>query len=113
LLDNEDVNTLAVVQDWVGQPHDASRQGAVTEAATMRRQTPAGWIALAAQRYIKGVAGEWINGSRLRPLPAAHAVNAGILAGLARVALADRFSVLSAFVEMGIQLAETEALRRA
>ena len=57
--------------------------------------------------------GDRANGSRLRPLPAAHAVNAGILAGLARVAVADRFSVLTAFVEMGIQLAETEALRRA
>jgi hypothetical protein len=50
-------------------------------------------------------------GRRSRPLPAAHAVSAGILAGLARVALANRFSVLTAFVEMGIQLAEIEAQR--
>ena len=44
--------------------------------------------------------------------PAARAVSAGVLAGLARVAFEDRFSVLSGFVEMGIQLAETEALRQ-
>ncbi|RUZ31828.1 hypothetical protein EN948_36565, partial [Mesorhizobium sp. M7A.F.Ca.US.003.02.1.1] len=49
----------------------------------------------------------------LLPFPAAHAINAGILAGLARVALADRFTVLSAFVEMGIQMAEIEALSQA
>jgi hypothetical protein len=49
----------------------------------------------------------------LQPFPAAHAVNAGILAGLARVALADRFAVLSAFVEMGIQMAEIEARQSA
>jgi len=54
---------------------------------------------------------ERTNGSSPRPLSAAHAVNAGILTGLARVAIADRSSVLSAFVEMGIQLAEIEALR--
>ena len=44
--------------------------------------------------------------------PAAHAVNAGILAGLARVSTADRFGVLSAFVEMGIQMVEMEAQRQ-
>ncbi len=113
LLDEQDLETLALVQDWVGEPGSASRRAAVAEAATALQQTPAGWIALAARRHINGSAGERTNGSRLRPLPAAHAVNAGILAGLARVALADRFSVLTAFVEMGIQLAEAEALRRA
>ena len=51
--------------------------------------------------------------SALPPFPAAHAVSAGVLAGLARVALADRFAVLSAFVEMGIQMAEIEARQSA
>lgn len=112
LLEEQDLETLALVQDWVGEPNNASRRAAVAEAATVRQQTPAGWIALAVERHINGLADQ-TNGSRLRPLPAAHAVNAGILAGLARVAVADRFSVLTAFVEMGIHLAETEALRRA
>jgi len=112
LLEEQDLETLALVQDWVGEPNNASRRAAVAGAAMTQQQTPAGWIALAAQRHINGLAAQ-TNGSRLRPLPAAHAVNAGILAGLARVAVADRFSVLTAFVEMGIQLAETEALRRA
>jgi hypothetical protein len=112
LLEEQDLETLARVQEWISEPGSASRRAAVAEAAEARQQTPAGWLALAAQRHIKGPA-ERTNGSRLRPLPAAHAVNAGILAGLARVALADRFSVLIAFVEMGIHLAETEALRRA
>lgn len=112
LLEEQDLETLALVQDWVGEPNNASRRAAVAEAAMTRQHTPAGWIALAVQRHINGLADQ-TNGSRLRPLPAAHAVNAGILAGLARVAVADRFSVLTAFVEMGIHLAETEALRRA
>ena len=112
LLEEQDLETLALIQDWVGEPGNASRRAAVAEAAIARQQTPAGWIALAVQRHVNGAADQ-ANASRLRPLPAAHAVNAGILAGLARVAVADRFSVLTAFVEMGIHLAETEALRRA
>lgn len=112
LLEEQDLETLALIQEWVGEPGNASRRAAVAEAAMARQQTPAGWIALAVQRHVNDPADQ-ANGPRLRPLPAAHAVNAGILAGLARVAVADRFSVLTAFVEMGIHLAETEALRRA
>ncbi|TIQ71815.1 MAG: hypothetical protein E5X64_40095, partial [Mesorhizobium sp.] len=80
----------------------------VSQAAAMPPATPAAWIALAAGRHGNGSAME---APTLSP-PVARAVSAGVLAGLARVALEDRFSVLSAFVEMGIQLAETEALRQ-
>ncbi|MER9728802.1 hypothetical protein [Mesorhizobium sp. M0217] len=111
LLEEQDLATLTLIQEWVGDPNNATRREAVAGAAMTQQHTPAGWIALAAQRHISGLAAQ--NGSGLRPLPAAHAVNTGILAGLARVAVADRFSVLTAFVEMGIHLAETEALRRA
>ncbi|TIV44016.1 MAG: hypothetical protein E5V73_00765, partial [Mesorhizobium sp.] len=72
--------------------------------------TPAAWIALAAGWHGNGAAMETSAVSALQP--AARAVSAGVLAGLARVALEDRFSVLSAFVEMGIQMAEIEALRQ-
>ncbi|GLS39178.1 hypothetical protein GCM10010869_47750 [Mesorhizobium tianshanense] len=72
--------------------------------------TPAAWIALAAGLRANGSAMDASALSASQPLPAAHAVSAGVLAGLARVALADRFSVLCAFVEMGIQMAEIEAL---
>ncbi|UVK38470.1 hypothetical protein LHFGNBLO_005636 [Mesorhizobium sp. AR10] len=113
LLEEKDLALLALVQDWVSEPHNPGRHAAVDEAATPQQRTPAGWIALAVSWHVNGSAGDRANGSIPRPLSAAHAVNAGILAGLARVALADRFSVLTAFVEMGIQLAEIEALRRA
>ncbi|CCV06206.1 conserved hypothetical protein [Mesorhizobium metallidurans STM 2683] len=104
LLDSGDQELLALVQDWVSQPDSPHHGTEVSKAAAMPPTTPAAWIALAAG---------WRGApSHLQSFPAAHAVNAGVLAGLARVALADRFSVLSAFVEMGIQMAEIEALRQ-
>lgn len=109
LLQERDRELLALVQDWVSEPHNPGRHAAVEDAAGPHQRTPAAWIALAVRWHVGGSAEHRSNGSR--PLPAAHAVSAGILAGLARVALADRFSVLTAFVEMGIQLAEIEAQR--
>ncbi|RUU51742.1 hypothetical protein EOD04_35850, partial [Mesorhizobium sp. M2C.T.Ca.TU.009.01.2.1] len=67
--------------------------------------TPAAWIALSAAW--RDPAFDMLSTG----FPAAHAVNAGILAALARVSTADRFDVLSAFVEMGIQMVEIEAQR--
>jgi hypothetical protein len=107
LLEEQDRVLLALVQDWVSEPHDPGRRAAVDDATTPHQRTPAIWIALAVRWHSNG----WAVG--LPPLPAAHAVNAGILAGLARVAVVDRLSVLTAFVEMGIQLAEVEARTRA
>ena len=109
LLEEQDRALLALVQDWVSDPHSPGRHAAVDEAVEARQRTPAVWIALAVKWHLNGSGVSQANGSR--PLSAAHAVNAGILTGLARVAIADRSSVLSAFVEMGIQLAEIEALR--
>lgn len=109
LLDGKDRELLALVRDWVSEPDSPHHRAAVSKAAAMPPTTPATWIALAAGWHDNGSA---MDATGLRPLPAAHAVNAGVLAGLARVALADRFSVLSAFVEMGIQMAEIEALRQ-
>jgi len=109
LLDGQDQELLALVRDWVSEPDNPQQRAAVSRAAAMPPITPAAWIVLAAGWRDNGSsAAEPI--LALQTFPAAHAVNAGILAGLARVALADRFSVLSAFVEMGIQLAEVEAL---
>ena len=117
LFDESDHELLALVRDWVGEPDSPHLRAAVSKAAATAPATPVGWIALAAGwRDNRSVAGGFVVGaeapSTLQPFPAAHAVNAGILAGLARVALADRFAVLSAFVEMGIQMAEIEALRQ-
>lgn len=111
LLEEQDRALLALVQDWVSDPYNPGRLAAVDEAAAAQQRTPAVWIALAVKCHLNGSGVERTNGSSPRPLSAAHAVNAGILTGLARVAIADRSSVLSAFVEMGIQLAEIEALR--
>ncbi|WP_214472637.1 hypothetical protein [Mesorhizobium sp. dw_380] len=109
LFDETDLQLLALVRDWVGEPDSPRHRAAVSAAAATPPTTPAGWIALAAGWRDNGSAVTATMVSGL-PFPAAHAVNAGILAGLARVALTDRFSVLSAFVEMGIQMAEIEAL---
>ena len=111
LLDGTDHELLALVRDWVGDP-DSPRYRAAVNTAPATLPTPVGWIVLAAGWRDNGSAMAATMVSALQPFPAAHAVNAGILAGLARVALADRFSVLSAFVEMGIQMAEIEALRQ-
>ncbi|WP_292234942.1 hypothetical protein [Mesorhizobium sp.] len=80
-----------------------------TAAEAIPPATPAAWICLAAVSHDNGAAHEVAPAH----LPAGHAVSAGILAGLARVSLADRFAVLAAFVDMGIQIAETEAQRQA
>jgi hypothetical protein len=117
LLDATDHELLAYVRDWVGEPDSPHHRAAVSQAEATPPTTPGAWIALAAGWRDNGsVAGGSVVGaeapSALPPFPAAHAVNAGVLAVLARVALADRFAVLSAFVEMGIQMAEIEALRQ-
>ncbi|ESZ14317.1 DUF6931 family protein [Mesorhizobium sp. L48C026A00] len=108
LLDSRDQELLAVVRDWVSEPESPHHRPDVSKAAAMPPTTPAAWIALAAGRHGNGSA---VEAAPALP-PAARAVSAGVLAGLARVALEDRFSVLSAFVEMGIQMAEIEALRQ-
>ena len=108
LLSDGDLQLLALIQDWVGEPGNPDHGAALAQIAEVPPTTPAGWIALAAGWRDNGPAA--VMGSS--GFPAAHAVSAGILAGLARVSLADRFAVLSAFAEMGIQMAEIEAQRQ-
>ena len=107
LLDGRDLELLALIGDWVGEPGNPQHRTAMGEATeTTPPATPAAWICLAAVLHDDGAA----NG--MTP-PAARAVGAGILAGLARVSLADRFVVLAAFVDMGIQIAEMEGQQQA
>ncbi|TIW19233.1 MAG: hypothetical protein E5V65_10955 [Mesorhizobium sp.] len=109
LLGDRDLELLALVGDWVGEPGNPDHSEAVAQAVEVPPTTPASWIALATGWRDNGSAVD----TAAAGSPAAHAVSAGILAGLARVSLADRFAVLSAFVEMGIQMAEMEAQQQA
>ncbi|MER9963621.1 hypothetical protein NKJ72_22260 [Mesorhizobium sp. M0045] len=111
LLDETDQQLLALVSNWVSEPGSAHHRAALGQAAAVPPTTPGAWIALAAGWRDNGVGacrsvGRTAVPPASPPFPAAHAVNAGVLAGLARVALADRFAILSAFVEMGLQMAD-------
>ncbi|TIQ34714.1 MAG: hypothetical protein E5X48_17575 [Mesorhizobium sp.] len=105
LLGDRDLELLALVRDWVGEPGNPDHRTAVAQAVEVPPVTPVSWLALAAGWRDSGSVIDQAAGG----FPTAHAVSAGILAGLARVSLADRLAVLSAFVEMGIQMAEMEA----
>ncbi|TPI65674.1 hypothetical protein FJ420_14580 [Mesorhizobium sp. B3-1-3] len=106
LLADRDLELLALVNDWVGEPGNPRHRAALSSAVDPSPATPAAWIALSAAW--RDPAFDMLSTG----FPAAHAVNAGILAGLARVSTADRFGVLSAFVDMGIQMVEMEAQRQ-
>lgn len=97
LVDESDRSLLELVRIWVSDPQDMSVRATLNEALAEDRKTPAAWVAAAAA----GAA-----------MPA-RAINAGILAGLARVSLEDRRAVLMDFVEMGLALAEAETLQQA
>jgi hypothetical protein len=110
VLDAQDGDLLAAVRDWVSEPGESRRLAALDMAKAAQAMTPAVWIALAAgsdetsplAMRMPGAAGrQW--------LFAARAVNTGILAGLARVAPADREPVLTAFADMGMELARDVA----
>ncbi|TPK80207.1 hypothetical protein FJ936_28765 [Mesorhizobium sp. B2-4-13] len=103
LLAGQDLELLALVHARVGEPDNLQHQAALSNSLQLPPATPAAWIALAAVWRHPTLKMESSG------FPAAHAVNAAILAGLARVALADRFTLLSAFVEMGIEMAQLEA----
>ncbi|CDX15246.1 conserved hypothetical protein [Mesorhizobium sp. ORS 3324] len=105
LLGDRDLELLALVRDWVGEPGSPDHRAAVAQAVEVPPATPVSWLVLAAGWRDAGVAIDQAGTG----FSAARAVSAGILAGLARVSLADRFAVLSAFAEMGIQMAEMEA----
>ncbi|WP_244483480.1 hypothetical protein [Mesorhizobium sp. 1M-11] len=103
LLTDGDVQLLAIVHDWVAEPDNPRYRAALSDVVDVSPVTPAAWIALAAA---------WRDPAfnmASTGFPAAHAINAGILTGLASVSLVDRFAVLSALVEMGIHIVEMEA----
>lgn len=109
LLDADDVGLLSVVADWVAAPDEPGLRAALAQAGAARAMTPAGRVAAAAGAQANAAGAD---GAGEAECAVTAEVNAAILAALARVAIPDRFSVLSAFVEMGMQLAEIEALRQ-
>ncbi|MGE0280652.1 MAG: hypothetical protein AB7P20_08575 [Rhizobiaceae bacterium] len=107
-LNEQDFRMLALVHGWVSDPSEYRRFVVLDEALAAEERTPAVWIALAAGWSEAPGAS---NGQAQMHSRTARALNTGILAGLARVALADRAPALTDFVAMGMQLAEFEASR--
>ncbi|MBZ9938987.1 hypothetical protein LB518_22005 [Mesorhizobium sp. BR1-1-16] len=103
-LDGRDVETLAMLRNWVGAPADPDCATALHIAASVDAQTPVSWLVQAAYALSEA--------SSSAACEAARGVNTGVLAALARVNLEERAAVLLAFAEMGMQLAELEALRQ-
>lgn len=107
-MDEQDFRMLGFVHGWVSDPSEYRRFVVMEEAIAAEPRGPGVWIALAAG-WTGSTAGARVNGEAASRT--ARAVNTGILAGLARVALVDRGPALTDFVAMGIQLAEFEASR--
>jgi hypothetical protein len=113
-LDKSDLDLLAMVRAWFLEQGNPQQRAALEIAAARQERTPAAWIALAvANQIAEQNGGRPASKTLCAGCATARSVNAGILTGLARVATSDRVSVLTAFVEMGMQLAEFEALRTA
>jgi len=107
-LSELDFRMLGFVHGWVSDPSEYRRFVILEEALAAESRTPAVWIALAAGwSETAGLANGLSHGNSRT----ARGINTGILAGLAKVALADRAAALADFVAMGMQLAEFEASR--
>lgn len=107
LLDEQDREMLGLAHDWVGEPEEEHRYAALDAGMAAEVKTPGVWIALAAGWSGGSLAARGQETVTPQPFLTARAVNAGILSCLARVSLNDRGAVLTAFVEMGIKLAES------
>jgi hypothetical protein len=105
LLDDQDVEFLARVRNRVAEPLRFAPD-VVSYGKLARTRTPGGWIALAAGLGDTRAGDADPNPQRA---PVARAVHIGVLAGLARVSAADRFSIITAFVQMAIQLMRNDA----
>jgi hypothetical protein len=104
-LGQDDLRMMALAEDWVRRPEEPQRVAALAEAMACERKTPGVWIALAA-----GWSGGSMSGPDEPPAPpppflTPRAINAGVLAGLARVDREARAATLAAFIDMGIRLA--------
>jgi hypothetical protein len=107
LLTPQDHELLQVVEGWVREPEEDQRYAALDAGMAAPAKTPGAWLALGAG---------WSGGSMappgMAPVPpppflTARAVNAGVLGGLARVAIKQRAAILSACVTMGVRLTES------
>jgi hypothetical protein len=105
LLAPEDVEMLALAENWVRYPDEPQRVAALDAGMASQRKTPGVWIALGAG---------WSGGSMIGPdampvTPPPHltakAVNAGVLSVLARVDRKARAPTLGRFVDMAVRLA--------
>jgi hypothetical protein len=113
-LDDQDWHMLSLARAWVSEPKEFRRYAAMDEAMSCTARTPAVWIALAAGWDTETLARHGGDQPAVsNPYLTARAVNTGVLGGLARVSQNDRATVLRDFVDMGLELARSEASQAA
>lgn len=106
VLDEQDLEMLALAAKWVSDPNEHSRYDAMDTAMDCSVKTPGVWIALGAGWSSGSMAGPDLPPVPPPPFLTARAVNAGILSALARLDIADRDDSLQRFVRMAKMLTE-------
>lgn len=108
MLDDTDRDMLALAAAWVGDPQEDSRYRALNAAMEARVKSPGVWVALGAGWSSGSMAGADVPPVPPPPYLTARAINAGLLAALARCEQSARAEHLQRFVRMALMLSEAE-----
>lgn len=108
MLEDTDREMLGLAAAWVGDPQEDSRYRALNAAMEAKVKSPGVWVALGAGWASGSMAGADVPPVPPPPFLTARAVNAGLLAALARYELKTRAEHLQRFVRMALLLTEAE-----